>query len=121
MNGTDPVTEGEGASAGRDEGLPPQARTPPSIVVALLAFAVAIAAHVNGVAGGSNKTEGYQYLVTMVSSFATGGFATFVGIVCTIIGAWRGPRSGATMIAIMLAIVLSLPAWLLVGLIIGLH
>jgi len=64
----------------------------------------------------NNKTEGYQYLVTMVSSFLSGGVATVVGIVCTIVGARRGPRSGATTTAIVLAVILSLPLLFVVGL-----
>ncbi len=87
----------------------PQARTPSSIVVALLLFAFAIATPVVGLVGGSGKTDGFQIFGTFLLWLMAGGVAACVGIVCTIVGAWRSPRTGATTFAIVLAVLLSLP------------
>ena len=92
-----------------EEVTPPAARTPASIVLALLLFAFAIATPVIGIAGGSGKTDGFQIFGTFLLWLMAGGLAACVGIVCTIVGAWRGPRTGATTFAIVLAGLLSLP------------
>ena len=88
---------------------PPRAATPVSIVFALLLFGFAIATPVIGIAQGSGKHDGFQVFGTFLLWLMGGGVAAVAGILCTIIGAWRGPRTGATTVAIVLAALLTLP------------
>lgn len=107
MSGEDPIAVDDGVPVVRDEVSP--ARTPASIVLALLLFGFAIATPVIGIAQGSGKNDGFQIFGTFLLWLLGGGVAVFAGIICTIVGAWRGPRTGATTFAIVLAALLSLP------------
>jgi cytochrome b561 len=99
----------DAATQPRQEVAPPRANTPASIVVALLLFAFAIATPVFGILGGSGKTDGFQIFGTFLLWLMAGGAAAFLGIICTIVGAVRGPHTGATTFAIVLAVLVSLP------------
>jgi hypothetical protein len=83
--------------------------TPASIVLALVLFAFAIATPVFGLVGASGKSDGFQIFGTFLLWLMAGGVVAFAGIICTLVGAWRGPRTGATVFAIVLAILMCLP------------
>jgi uncharacterized oligopeptide transporter (OPT) family protein len=87
-----------------------RANTPPSIQLALLLFVFAIATPFIGILiAGSGQRDGFQIFGTFLLWLLGGAAASFAGIICTLIGARRGPRSGATILAIVLSCLLSLP------------
>jgi hypothetical protein len=120
LNGEEPVGVDEVAPpAGKVAA--PAARTPVSIVLALVLFAVAIGTPLFGIAQASRETGGFQVLGTVLLSLMGGGVAAVAGIICTIIGAWGGPRTAATTVAIVLAALLTLPLLFFLALASGAH
>jgi hypothetical protein len=90
----------------REKAAPPPAGTPPSIVFALLLFSFAIATPFIGEldARDAKGDGGWASLGVFLGWMLAGAAAAFAGIVCTIVGARRAPRSGWTGFAVFLAI-----------------
>jgi uncharacterized oligopeptide transporter (OPT) family protein len=87
-----------------DDVAPPPARTPPSIVFALLLFAFAIATPFMGLIDARDaKGGGWASFGVVVGWLFAGAAAAFTGIICTFVGARLTPRSGWTALAIVLA------------------
>ena len=84
---------------------PSRATTPPSIFLALLMFAFVVAtpflADID--ARDAKGDGGWATLRVMLGWMLAGGIATIVGIVCTVVGARRSPRSAWTALAIFIA------------------
>jgi hypothetical protein len=81
--------------------------TPPSIYIALGLMALAIAAPFIG-AYVSDRTpgEGTMILGVFFEWLLISTGAGFVGIVCTVVGAWHAPRTGLTIFAMVSAALL---------------
>jgi hypothetical protein len=84
--------------------VPVRHRTPPAIHFALLLFVFAIASpFIGSLAPGGSNGDGWHTIGVLFQWVLAGAAAALLGIVCTVIGAWRGPRSGTTALAILLA------------------
>ena len=96
MSGAGPVV---------DAVAPPAASTPPSIVFALLLFGFAIASPFIGEfdARDARGDGGWATLGVFLGWMFAGAAAAFIGIICTIVGARRSPRSGWTVCAVLLS------------------
>jgi uncharacterized oligopeptide transporter (OPT) family protein len=94
-----------------------RANTPPSIYLALLLFAFAIASPFIGEFRASHaRHDGWGALAAFLPWLLAGAASAFLGIVSTIVGARRSPRSGFTIFAILLASLASLMFLMLLGL-----
>ena len=79
----------------------PRAATPQSIYIALLLVAFAAATPFIGAA--VDPGDDSVILGPFVAWVLAGAGAGFLGILCTTVGAWRGPRSAITKLAIVLS------------------
>jgi hypothetical protein len=85
-----------------DQGARPT--TPASIGFALLCFAFAVVApFIGGYKAGHARADGWGALAAFLPWVFAAAGAAFVGLISTIVGAWRGPRSVATIIAIVIS------------------
>jgi cytochrome bd-type quinol oxidase subunit 2 len=82
-------------------------RTPASIFVALLLFSFAIGSPFIGVRYAEQETSDSWRTLDQLARWVVGGFAAVVaGIIFTIVGARRAPRSWITATAIIVAVML---------------
>ena len=94
-----------------------RAFTPPSIYLALLLFAFAIASPFIGEFRASHaRHDGWGALAAFLPWLLAGAAAAFLGIVSTIVGARHAPRSGFTILAIVLASLAGLMFLMFLGL-----
>lgn len=94
-----------------------RANTPASIYLALLLFAFTIATPFIGEYSASHaRHDGWGALQALLPWMLAGAAAAFIGIICTIAGARRSPRSGFTILAILLASLAGLMFLMLLGL-----
>lgn len=82
----------------------PARGTPASIVLALVCFAFAVAApFIGSFSADHAQHDGWGALRAFLPWLLAGAAAAMVGIVCTFVGAARGPRNGLTILAIVVA------------------
>jgi len=94
----------------------PRPQTPASIWFALFCFGFAIAApFIGGLKAEMSHGDGWQSIGIVLIWALIGGAAAVVGIICTIVGAWRSPRTIATMFTIALACVFGLGLLVFLG------
>jgi uncharacterized oligopeptide transporter (OPT) family protein len=94
-----------------------RANTPASIYLALLLFAFTIAAPFIGEYSATHgRHDGWGALQAFLPWMLAGATAAFIGIICTIVGARRAPRSGFTILAVLLASLATLMFLMLLGL-----
>jgi len=77
--------------------------TPGSVAFALHCFAIAVIVPLMALFAEHKGNDGAGALGPLLFGLLAGAVAALLGIICTIVGARRQPRSVATMIAIVLA------------------
>ncbi len=87
---------------------PDKATTPASIQIALLLFVIAIAVPVFALTSVRHSQDGFKIFGTFLLSLGAGGVAALIGIICTVVGAMREPRSAWTRLAVVLACIAGL-------------
>jgi hypothetical protein len=80
----------------------PAATTPPSIQLALVMFAIAIAVPLVALASQRDSHDGFKIFGTFLLSLGASGLAAIVGIIGTVIGATSLPHTAWTRLAIVL-------------------
>jgi uncharacterized membrane protein YczE len=87
----------------------PRTTTPAIIYFALACFVFAIATPIIAELNTRRSPgDGWHALGIYVVWIFSGGGAALLGVICTCIGAWRSPRSVATLLTIVLAALFTL-------------
>lgn len=100
----------------------PRPATPRTIYAALLLLPFAAAApFIGSFVEDHVSRDDPPILGIFFEWLLLGLFAAFMGIACTVVGAWRGPRSWLTWLAIVFAVLLFIAVLGLFSLLIGKH
>ncbi|HTU65664.1 MAG TPA: hypothetical protein VMF52_06930 [Steroidobacteraceae bacterium] len=88
-----------------DSARPP--RTSPAIYAALGLMAFAVAAPFVGSFIQDLSPDGQNVMLGAFFGWSLAGMAAGgLGVFCTVVGAWRAPRSGLTILSIVIAVLL---------------